>query len=264
LQHLGKKLKSILTFSDLSLASRESLSVLRLVSPSLEPCLSVSTLLSLLGLSVSHSILSSIRFSLQSLGSLTLLDRRSSLVPPLTLASESSPSEEPSPAPAQALVSQLESHSPGSKNIRLFLSGKSKQLGLVCLIIVKLYGVYKKKKSTSAQSSQEAETDALPVGYGGFYAFFTQQAGTGKSALDVYISEPVLDMLANTKLDVIKYWKENSSRFKELSQMACDVLCIPITTVSSESSFSVGNRVLSKYRSRLLPSNVEALICARN
>ena len=129
--------------------------------------------------------------------------------------------------------------------------------------IVKLYGVYK-KKSTSAQSSQEAETDALPAGYGGFYAFFTQQAGTGKSALDVYLSEPVLDMLANTKLDVIKYWKENSSRFKELSQMACDVLCIPITTVSSESSFSVGNRVLSKYRSRLLPSNVEALICARN
>uniref|UniRef100_A0A0D3AE35 HAT C-terminal dimerisation domain-containing protein n=1 Tax=Brassica oleracea var. oleracea TaxID=109376 RepID=A0A0D3AE35_BRAOL len=257
MQHLGKKLKSILTFSDLSLASRESLSVLRLVSPSLEPCLSVSTLLSLLGLSVSHSILSSIRFSLQSLGSLTLLDRRSSLVPPLTLASESSPSEEPSPAPAQALVSQLESHSPGSKNIRLFLS-------VIVFMIVKLYGVYKKKKSTSAQSSQEAETDALPVGYGGFYAFFTQQAGTGKSALDVYLSEPVLDMLANTKLDVIKYWKGNSSRFKELSQMACDVLCIPITTVSSESSFSVGNRVLSKYRSRLLPSNVEALICARN
>ncbi|KAF2584187.1 hypothetical protein F2Q70_00037420 [Brassica cretica] len=108
LQHLGKKLKSILTFSDLSLASRESLSVLRLVSPSLEPCLSFSTLLSLLGLSVSHSILSSIRFSLQSLGSLTLLDRRSSLVPPVTLASESSPSEEPSPAPAQALVSQMD------------------------------------------------------------------------------------------------------------------------------------------------------------
>ena len=111
---------------------------------------------------------------------------------------------------------------------------------------------------------QEAGKDTLPAGYSGFYGLFSQQAGTCKSALDVYLSEPVLDMVAFKNLDAIKYWKDNSNQFKKLSQMACDVLCISIKIVSSESSFSVGSRVLSKYMSCLLPSNVQALIFARN
>lgn len=83
-----------------------------------------------------------------------------------------------------------------------------------------------------------------------------------KTQLELYLDEPKLDR--KTNLDILEYWKANQFRFRELSVMARDVLSIPISTVASEASFSVGGRVLDQYRSALKPEVVEAIICTRD
>ncbi|XP_076902731.1 zinc finger BED domain-containing protein DAYSLEEPER-like [Bidens hawaiensis] len=98
----------------------------------------------------------------------------------------------------------------------------------------------------------------------GFDSFESQYRNdvNEKSQLTLYLYEPQLDR--KQPLDVLRYWKDNQGRYPKVALMDRDLLSIPITTVASESSFSIGGRVLSKYRTSLLPSNVEALLCAQD
>jgi len=86
----------------------------------------------------------------------------------------------------------------------------------------------------------------------------------GKSKVDVYLDEPTIDDEESEDFDVLKYWKTNEKKFPMLSIIARDVLSIPITTMTSESTFSKGGRVISKYRSFILPDHMQILICTQS
>ena len=78
----------------------------------------------------------------------------------------------------------------------------------------------------------------------------------------MYLEEVRIDGKEN--LDVLDYWKANKIRYPELASMARDILSIPITSVASESAFSIGGQIIGKYRSSILPKNTEALLCTRD
>ncbi|OMO53293.1 hypothetical protein COLO4_36785 [Corchorus olitorius] len=64
--------------------------------------------------------------------------------------------------------------------------------------------------------------------------------------------------------DVLKWWRLNGPRFPTLSLLAKDVLVVPVSTVASESAFSIDGRVFDVYRSSITSKIVQALICAQD
>ena len=80
----------------------------------------------------------------------------------------------------------------------------------------------------------------------------------------MYLEKPRLNKKQNSKLEILSWWKEHYNRFLELSLMARDLMSIPITTVASQSSFSTRKNILTSYQSRLLPENVEAMLCTKS
>ena len=80
--------------------------------------------------------------------------------------------------------------------------------------------------------------------------------------MDKYLEKHCEKVTSN--FDILNWWKVNSSKYKVLSEVARDVLAIPVSTVSSEAAFSTGGRVIDQFRSSLTPKLVECLICMQD
>ncbi|XP_059318826.1 zinc finger BED domain-containing protein RICESLEEPER 1-like [Lycium ferocissimum] len=98
-----------------------------------------------------------------------------------------------------------------------------------------------------------------------------KQDGTGlggKSELEKYLSEELEpnddENDDKDNFDILSWWKAHSPRYKILSEMARDVLAIPISSVASECAFSTGGRILDSFRSSLTPKLVQAVICLQD
>ena len=123
------------------------------------------------------------------------------------------------------------------------------------------YEAHNMVENASSSGANEKVRDA---NIAGFDTFESQIFGSinSKSQLDVYLEEAWFDHNTHMDLDILEYWESHCGRFPELSLMARDIMSISITTVASESAFSIGGRIIDKYCSCLLPQNAEALFCS--
>ncbi|KAG5536291.1 hypothetical protein RHGRI_023915 [Rhododendron griersonianum] len=83
-----------------------------------------------------------------------------------------------------------------------------------------------------------------------------------KLELDHYLSEAALPK--SMGFDELNWWKSHQPKYPILQAMARDLLAIPVSTVASESAFSMSGRLVSPHRSRLHPETMEALMCAQS
>lgn len=60
------------------------------------------------------------------------------------------------------------------------------------------------------------------------------------------------------------WWKAHAEKFLILSTMTHDFLAIRLTTVYSESAFSLGGRILGKSKSSLTLEMLEAFVCRKD
>ncbi|XP_058727445.1 zinc finger BED domain-containing protein RICESLEEPER 1-like [Vicia villosa] len=114
----------------------------------------------------------------------------------------------------------------------------------------------------SNQSSSQVNIAPIRTGFDEIMSIIQENEAIPpiKSELQDYLDEGIY-IPKSSSFCALDWWRNNSMKSKILSKMAADILVIPISTVTSESTFSAGGRVIDEFRSKLNEESVEALIC---
>lgn len=140
---------------------------------------------------------------------------------------------------------------------------------------VVLYNDYKKpnlsKKSSehiggdvmmSSEMDVEDPTFEVMMRISFKYEQYHNRKKSGVNEVDKFLNEKIKGN--DPKFDILAWWKLNEPRFPILSKVVRDILAILISTIASESSFSIEGRVLDSFRSSLTPKVVQSLICGQD
>ena len=129
---------------------------------------------------------------------------------------------------------------------------------------MKAYETSKDKSTTkSIVSSKEADANLDEEEFLAFRQRNEKVKVTVMTELDHYLEDDVV-IDSKTNFDVLVWWKVNGMKFLTLQAIARDILAIPISTVASESAFSMSGKMLTPHRSRLQPNIIEALMCTQS
>ena len=62
----------------------------------------------------------------------------------------------------------------------------------------------------------------------------------------------------------MQWWHEHKLTYSVFSVLDKDILTVPVSTISSESTFSLTGRIIEERRRRLNPETVETLTCIKD
>ncbi|CAD6264786.1 unnamed protein product [Miscanthus lutarioriparius] len=88
-------------------------------------------------------------------------------------------------------------------------------------------------------------------------------ASSNSSELASYLDCDTISQL-DDEFDIMQWWHEHKLTYSVLSVLAKDILIVPMSTISSESTFSLTGRIIEERRWRLNPETVDALTCIKD